>query len=85
MTRKERAIADLKLKFAAERGSDKTYCPSEVAKVLSPEDWRVHMDSVRRVADILVESGHLIALQGNRIIGEKPSQAKGPIRLREKS
>lgn len=85
MTEGDRTIADLHLKFAADRESDKTYCPSEVAKVLSPSTWRSHMGQVRRVADMLVKSGQLQTLQNNRVIDEKPSQAKGPIRLRCKN
>jgi len=76
-------IKELHLKFAAERGLDKTYCPSEVAKEYAPNDWRARMDLVRDVADTLVESGDLVVLQQGKIIGQRPTEAKGPIRLRK--
>ncbi|MFC6268820.1 DUF3253 domain-containing protein [Frigoriflavimonas asaccharolytica] len=51
------------LKFAEIRGMDKTYCPSEVARELFPEDWRDHMNFVREVADKMVLDGKLVVLQ----------------------
>lgn len=74
-------IREFHLAFAEERGTDKTYCPSEVAKKVAPTDWRRKMDKVREVADRLVKAGDLIVLQKGCIIKEKPSKAKGPIRL----
>ncbi|WP_010231595.1 DUF3253 domain-containing protein [Gillisia marina] len=72
------------LKFANERASDKTYCPSEVARELFPNEWRDKMDLVRIVADDLVKSGHLLVLQKGEIKLELPSKLVGPIRLRKK-
>jgi len=73
------------LKFAEERGFEKTYCPSEVARELFPEDWRDKMGLVRKVADQLVKSGDLLVLQKGEIKLELPSQLVGPIRLRKKA
>lgn len=67
------------LALARKAGSEKTICPSEVARNLWPEDWRDHMDEVRDVA---------VDLQKERLIeisqkGENVSPPfKGPIRLR---
>jgi len=72
------------LKFAEERGLDKTYCPSEVAKACFPKNWRNHMDVVREVADDLVATGNLKVLQGGKIISSRAVAAKGPIRLQKK-
>lgn len=72
------------LKFADKRGLEKTYCPSDVARELFPENWRNKMDLVREVADELVKSGHLLVLQKGVIKMELPSKLTGPIRLRKK-
>lgn len=60
--------------LAAERGPDKTFCPSEAARRLS-DDWRPLMDDVRRVASTL----QLVATQKGKPVD--PLTAKGPIRL----
>ncbi len=75
-------IKESHVRFATLRGVDKTYCPSEVARQLFPEDWRNKMDAVRKVADTLVQSGQLITTQKNQKINCLPSEANGPIRLK---
>lgn len=77
-------IKNAHLQFAAERGFEKTYCPSEVARELFPEEWRGKMDLVRDVADELVTAGKLQVLQGNVVGKDLPSKLKGPIRLRRR-
>ncbi len=69
------AIAAVLMRLAEARGPNKSFCPSEVARILS-EDWRLLMPDVRRVAADLA----LIATQkGTRV---DPLTARGPIRLR---
>jgi hypothetical protein len=63
--------------------SDKTICPSEVARALSSTDWREMMPLVRRCADELKTEGSIEILQRGKII-PSAQQAKGPIRLRTK-
>ena len=77
-------IRSCHLKFAENRGFEKTYCPSEVARELFPEDWRSNMDLVRKVADHLVVEKKLIAMQAGIVKKKLPSQLVGPIRLRKK-
>ena len=72
-------------KFAEMRDHGKTYCPSEVARELFPNDWRDKMDLVRSVADILVESGELLVLQKGEIKKDLPSKLMGPIRLQKRN
>ncbi|QXT41365.1 DUF3253 domain-containing protein [Gymnodinialimonas ceratoperidinii] len=62
------------MRMAADRGADKTFCPSEVARALA-EDWRPLMPEVRRVAATLP----LVATQGGDPVD--PLTARGPIRL----
>ena len=73
------------LNFAENRDHGKTYCPSEVARELFPNDWRDKMDLVRSVADILVESGELLVLQKGEIKKGLPSKLMGPIRLQKRN
>lgn len=77
-------IVETHLKFAESRGNDKTYCPSEVARELFPDDWRLKMDEVRKVADDLIKNNKLIVLQKGIIKNELPTNLIGPIRLRKK-
>lgn len=77
-------IQQTHLQLAESRGLDKTYCPSEVARELFPDDWRDKMDLVRAVADELVKNGKLVVLQKGAIKTSLPSELKGPIRLRQK-
>ncbi|MEY4983963.1 MAG: hypothetical protein RIR62_2229 [Pseudomonadota bacterium] len=61
---------------AIRRGRDKTFCPSEPARALSP-DWRPLMPRIRRVAAGMAE---VEATQKG--IPVDPLAATGPIRLR---
>jgi Protein of unknown function (DUF3253) len=64
------------LTLALERGRDRSLCPSEVARQLSP-DWRPLMPLVRETAARMPE---IVAMQGARRVD--PVTARGPIRLR---
>jgi hypothetical protein len=79
----KREIRHLHLKLAEDRGREKTFCPSEVARLFAPTDWQIKMDEVRKLADALVESGNLVVLQKGKVIRQRPSETKGPIRLRK--
>jgi hypothetical protein len=79
-TQLEAAILDL----LAERGRDKTICPSEAAKLVggndTRHDWESLMEPARAAARRLVAAGRIVITQKGRIVD--PSTAKGPIRLR---
>lgn len=63
-------------------GSDKTICPSEVARLLWPDDWRGHMEEVREVARDLRAEGEIeICQKGTPVLAR---EFKGPVRLRKK-
>ena len=78
------------LALLAERGRDKTICPSEAARAVSahthpnasedPSSWQPLMEPARAAARRLVASGRIVITQGGRTVD--PSTAKGPIRLR---
>jgi len=73
--------AELRRQLAA-RGTEKTICPSEVARALGATDaeWRPLMQPVRDIAARLADAGELEFTQaGERI---EPRGYQGPIRLR---
>nr|WP_299153259.1 DUF3253 domain-containing protein [uncultured Tateyamaria sp.] len=61
------------------RGVGKTICPSEVARSLSPQDWRALMPHVRRVAQALADAGQVSVTQKGAPVSVPLT--KGPIRL----
>ena len=65
----------------AARRADASICPSEVARRLSPDDWRALMPRVREVAFDMARAGRVRITQGDRAVN--PVQpVGGPIRLR---
>lgn len=77
MTVTEQDIAAVLRRLAKDRRPDKTFCPSEAARLLS-DDWRPLMADVRRVAGKI----GLRATQKGRVV--HPVTARGPIRLAHK-
>jgi hypothetical protein len=74
----EAAIVDL----LDRRPGGATICPSEAARVVGGEDWRLLMQDVRSAARRLVAAGKIEITQRGRPVD--PSEAKGPIRLRRR-
>lgn len=66
--------------LATERGNDKTICPSEVARMLWPDEWRNHMEEVRLAAFTLRDEGKVQISQKGREVAD--NNVKGPIRIR---
>ncbi len=77
MTRE--TIAEEILSQVTRRGVGKTICPSEVAKALSPDDWRGLMESVRSVAFELSTKNGIAITQKGEVVGD--GALKGPIRV----
>ncbi|MEM7137881.1 MAG: DUF3253 domain-containing protein [Myxococcota bacterium] len=63
-----------------ERRSEKTICPSEAARHVSPDAWRTLMDRTRDAARRLASQGQIEILQRRKVV--HPTDARGPIRLR---
>jgi hypothetical protein len=61
--------------LAEARGPGKTFCPSEAARQLSPQNWRALMSEMRRVASTLP----LSVTQKSAPVD--PVTARGPIRF----
>ena len=72
------------LELLAERGRDKTICPSEAAKAVggteSRRDWEGLMEPARAAARRLVATGKIVVTQHGDVVDA--STAKGAIRLR---
>ena len=64
-----------------QRGLHASACPSEVARALSPEDWRALMPQVRDAASRLAQQGKIEIAQGGKAVSSI-GPWKGPIRLR---
>lgn len=75
-----RALEDAILTLLDGRDADATICPSEVARLRSPDGWQPLMEPVRRAARRLVADGRIEIVQGGRVVD--PDTARGPIRLR---
>jgi hypothetical protein len=72
------------MELLAERGRDKTICPSEAAKLVggteTRRDWEGLMEPARAAARRLVRAGRVVVMQNGRVVDA--STAKGAIRLR---
>ncbi len=73
-------ITEAILSIANHRGPEKTTCPSEIARMLFPDDWRKQMKSVRDVAIELHIQGSIVITQKG--IPVDVSHIKGPIRIK---
>lgn len=63
-----------------ERQPPATMCPSEAARMLAPENWKVLMPQVRAVAVAMANDGLLDIRQGGRTLA-RDAPLRGPIRL----
>lgn len=78
----EEAIAQSLLQLAAERGADKTICPSETARALGgahPDQWGPLMQPIRRVAVRLAKEGRLTILRKGKLAD--PDDFRGVYRI----
>ena len=83
MTQPIQSIEDTILALTAARGPDKSICPSEVARAVSPEGggtWQSLLGPVRKSAVQLALAGRIDILRKGQPID--PRSMKGVIRLR---
>ncbi|SDG43497.1 Protein of unknown function [Dyadobacter soli] len=73
-------IATTILSTAIHRGAEKSTCPSEIARILFPDDWRKHMKDVREVAIDLHNKGSIVITQKGVPVDVK--HIKGPVRIK---
>ncbi|WP_291298663.1 DUF3253 domain-containing protein [Elioraea sp.] len=71
-------LADTILRLCAERGAEKSICPSEVARALAGNDekiWRLLMHPIREAAMALAREGRIAVLRKG-----KPVPVDDPVR-----
>lgn len=76
------ALEQAMLALVAERGPDRTACPSEAARVVAgdhPDQWGPLMQPARRVAVSLMKQGRLVITRKGRIVD--PDDFKGVYRI----
>ena len=76
----EAEISEIILSTASLRGRGKSTCPSEIARMMFPDDWRRHMVQVRDVAIELQRQGKVLITQKG--VPVDIDQIKGPIRIK---
>jgi hypothetical protein len=70
------------LALAAERGPEKTLCPSDVARAIGgphPDGWGPLMQPIRRIAVRLAKEGRLVITRKGRAVD--PDDFRGVYRL----
>lgn len=82
MTMDDSDIAAAVIMLASRRGSGASACPSEVARLLAPDQWRTLMPRVREVASRLAVQGRIEITQRGVVVSPR-GPWKGPIRLRQ--
>lgn len=73
-------IATTILSTAIHRGAEKSTCPSEIARMLFPDDWRKHMEDIREVAIDLHDKGSVVITQKGMPVDVK--NIRGPVRIK---
>ena len=76
----DRALETTIMELLARRDPGKTICPSDAARLVSPDTWEELMEPTRAAARRLVEQGRIVITQRGKVVD--PAHAKGAIRLR---
>lgn len=80
MNHERSTISQAIIAMATERGTDKTICPSEVARFMFPDNWRKYMDEVREAAVDLQRQGKVAITQKGEPVDV--NDIKGPVRIK---
>ena len=73
-------IATTILSTAIHRGTEKSTCPSEIARMLFPDDWRKYMKDILEVAIDLHNKGSIAITQKGMPVDVR--NIKGPVRIK---
>lgn len=76
----DKKIATTILSTAIKRGPQKSTCPSEIARMLFPDDWRKHMKDVVEAAIDLHNQGKVVITQKGTVVDV--DHIKGPVRIK---
>jgi len=74
-------IATTILSTAIHRGAEKSPCPSEIARMLFPEEWRKHMKDVIKVATDLSNKGSVVITQKGMPVDVKDIKVQVRIKI----
>ena len=83
MSEREQELEVAMLRLVAERGPDRTACPSEAARAVGgdhPDGWGPLMQPARKVAVRLMKEGRLVITRKGRPVD--PNDFRGVYRLR---
>lgn len=83
MSEREQELEAAMLRLVAERGPDRTACPSEAARAVGgdhPDGWGPLMQPARKVAVRLMKEGRLVITRKGRPVD--PDDFRGVYRLR---
>jgi Protein of unknown function (DUF3253) len=80
LTETDHALESTILELLSRRGPGKTICPSDAARLLSPDTWEDLMEPTRAAAKRLVEDGRIVITQRRKVVD--PAHARAAIRLR---
>lgn len=69
------------LSLVEARGPEKSICPTEAARVLSPEGWHGKLKLVRETAIRMAKEGRLLVLRKGKKVDDL-GDVRGVIRLR---
>ncbi len=73
-------LREIMLELARQRGTERTLCPSEVARHCGGDDWRALMPTVHETTRQLWRARQIEVLQRGRPVD--PTEARGPVRIR---
>jgi Protein of unknown function (DUF3253) len=76
--RLERTIGEL----LDQRRPDASICPSDAARAVDADGWRVLMPAARAAAGRLVEAGEVEVTQSGEVVDV--ATARGPVRIRRR-
>lgn len=68
------------LELTAERGPDKSICPTDAARAFAGENWRKALGEVRKTAVRLAQEGRIVITRKGKPVD--PLTFKGVYRLR---
>lgn len=74
-----KALKAALLDLLASRLPGKTICPSEVARLAFPDDWRMHMDGVHALAKQMAREEKVVLLSKGQPVS--PDKIRGPYRV----
>jgi hypothetical protein len=80
LTDTDRALETTIMELLARRRPEKTICPSDAARLVSPDRWEELMEPTRAAARRLVAEGRIDITQRGKVVD--PAHLKGPIRLK---